>query len=98
MTTTPVCQHVINSLKAEVTEDRENYSKCVLMVDEISIKKLQNGSNLNRYVDFGGELGQDSEKVAATALVLMAVGLKKWKMPVSFHFTAGLTTEAVSTD
>ena len=68
------------------------------MLDEISIKKLQNGSNLNRYVDLGGELGQDSEKVAATALVLIAVGLKKWKMPVSFHFTAGLTTETVSTD
>ena len=50
-------------------------------------------------MDLGGELGQDSEKVAATALVLMAVGLKKkWKMPVSFHFTAGLTTETVSTD
>ena len=50
-------------------------------------------------MDLGGELGQDSEKVAASALMLMAVGLKmKWKMPVSFHFTAGLTAGTVSTD
>ena len=65
------------------------------MVDEISMKKSE--QKFVRYVDLGGELGQDSEKVAASALVLMAVGLKmKWKMPVSFHFTAGLTAETLS--
>ena len=31
-----------------------------------------------------------------SAIVLMAVGLKKWKMPVSFRFTAGLTAETLS--
>lgn len=96
-----VCQHVINSLKEEVHKDRENYSKCVLMIDEMSIKKattwVKSEQKFVGYVDLGGVLGQDTEKVATSALVLMAVGLrKKWKMPVSFHFTAGLTAETLS--
>ena len=54
------------------------------MVDEMSIKKattwVKSEQKFVGYVDLGGKLGQDSEKVATIALVLMAVGLrKKWK-------------------
>ena len=71
------------------------------MIDEMSIKKattwVKSEQKFVGYVDLGGKLGQDNEKVATSALVLMAVGLrKKWKMPVSFHFTAGLTAETLS--
>lgn len=45
------------------------------------------------YADLGGGL-EDCDKIAKNALVIMAVGLKKrWKAPISFHFTAGLNAE-----
>ena len=42
------------------------------------------------YVDFG--MGTDSETIAKEALVLMVVGLKgRWKAPVAYYLTAGVT-------
>ena len=48
-------------------------------------------------VDLGGGI-VDEETIASEALVLMAVGIRKrWKSPVSFHFTKGLSSETQKT-
>ena len=46
------------------------------------------------YVDLGGELKINAHKIAKNALVLMAVGLKKYRRANSnFYFTAGINAE-----
>ena len=49
------------------------------------------------YEDIGNGIG-DTTREAKEALVLMAVGMKeKWKMPVSFHLTRGVTADQQKT-
>ena len=67
------------------------------MLDAMAIRQQvmydQHSGRLVGYVDLGG--GDESEEIAKEALVIMAVGLKsKWKAPLSFHFTKGLSAEA----
>ena len=71
------------------------------MCDEMAIRQLTtwvpSEERYVGYVDLGGELTTDTDKIAKNALVLMAVGLKKrWKAPISFHFTAGINAETLS--
>ena len=96
-----VCQYSIESLRKHIQEDPNNYNTCTLMIDEMSIKKQTTWVPCEQkfvgYVDLGGQIGVDTEKVATNALVIMAVGMKKkWKLPISFHFTAGLSAETLS--
>ena len=91
-----ICTHVINSLGDYVQKDPYNYKDCVMMFDDMSIKQAINWIPSEQkhvgYVDLGGVLEQDRTKIAKNALVVMAVGLrKKWKAPVAFYFTAGIT-------
>ena len=76
-----VCAHVLDSLKKSKETDNENYNHCVLLVDEMSIKKhttwVPSEKKFVGHVELGGEVGQDTEKMATNALVVMAVGLKK---------------------
>lgn len=88
--------HVLKSLKDSAIKDPYNYANCVLMFDEMSIKQsvmwIPSEQKHVGYVDLGGVLEEDQSKVAKNALVIMAVGLrKKWKAPVAFYFTAGLS-------
>lgn len=96
-----LCQHVVDSLSESQKLDPANYSNCVLMFDEMAIKHHttwvpSEGRHVG-YVDIGGIIEQDQDKIAKNALVLMAVGFrKKWKSPISFHLTAGLTSDTLS--
>lgn len=97
-----ICSHVIQSLKNKRENERENYEHCVLMVDEMSIKKhvtwCPSEQRYEGYVNLGGTvIDADTDKIANNALVIMAVGIKKkWKCPISFHFTAGLTAATLT--
>ena len=97
-----LCIHVLTSLEERKRKDPSNYSHCVLMVDEMAIKQqvtyVPSEKRKVGYVDLGGVLEPETETIAKNALVMMAVGLKKkWKAPIAFFFTAGLTAEVLST-
>lgn len=89
-----ISTHAISSLKEKVLKDPAAYKNCTLLIDGMAIKKhIQYSKSEGRhvgYVDVGGGLLEEDNRVATEAIVLMAVGLnKKWKVPISFHLTAG---------
>ena len=96
-----ICKHTIDSLGKKNRTDPENYTNCTLVIDAMSIKKHQqwvpSEQKVVGVVDLGGGI-DDADSIANEALVLMAVGIRKrWKAPVSFHFTKGLTSETQKT-
>ena len=96
-----ICKHTIKSLGNKKRTDPANYTNCTLVIDAMSIKKHQqwvpSEQKVVGVVDLGGGI-VDEETIASEALVLMAVGIRKrWKSPVSFHFTKGLSSETQKT-
>ena len=71
------------------------------MIDEMSIKRQITWVHSDHkgvgYVHLGGQQRGIDTEIGTNALVLMAVGMKnKWKLPISFHFTAGLSAKTLS--
>lgn len=84
---------VISYLKKEGEKMSENNKLCVVMFDEIALKKrlIYNvtSDKVEGYVDFGKEEGRTGE-VADHALVFMLQGIhKKFKQPIAHYFVKG---------
>ena len=85
------------AIKAKVDAVRETGNKvvCVLMLDEMSIRKQVSwdAKHFTGYVDLGNGVEDDySAPVAKDALVLMVVCVNgSWKVPCAYFFLDGLS-------
>ena len=71
------------------------------MIDEMPIKRqitwVPSDHKGVGYVHLSSQQRGIDTEIGTNALVLMAVGMKKkWKLSISFHFTAGLSAETLS--
>ena len=84
-----IWKHPIHSLGKKNKTDPENYTNCTLVIDAMSIKKLQ------LWV-----LSKQKVVEVVDPIVHLAVGTcirKRWKALVSFHLTKGLKSETQKT-
>ena len=80
--------HVQNMVK-------DGQADCVLLLDEMSIKKQvqwdRRNSKFAGHVDYGAIKAEEAETEATNALVFMAAGLQKpWFVPVAYFLTNAL--------
>lgn len=86
---TGFCEHVFDMLCYKAKVMPELNRNCCLVLDEISLKcglkYCKREDRVIGYEDFG--TGNESQKVANHALVLMARGLfDRWKQPIAYFF------------
>ena len=86
---------VITHLQDNLEEDNKD---CVLLVDEMSIKKdVLLDPKTKKFVgnvDYGKIVAEKQDTTAENALVVMAVGLKQpWSHPIAYFLVNGLTSK-----
>lgn len=86
-------------MKQYVTLSKQS-TLLALVIDEISIRKhIQwDGKKFHGYVSYGIDLEDDNNAVCKEAFVLLAVCINaRWKLPLGYFFTDGLSGEQKST-
>ena len=78
--------NVIDEIKNSLHEDKKD---CVILVDEMPIKKEVPWDRKNKKfagnTDYGSILAEEHDNIASNALVFMAVGLKQpWFHPIAY--------------
>ena len=86
-----VIEHLQNGLE-------ENCKDCILIVDEMAIKKEVIWDVKNKKfagnTDYGPILAEEQDSIATNALVVMAAGLKKrWHHPIAYFLVDRVTAE-----
>ena len=95
-----ISDDVLNMLKGKANNDPAKYSRCVIMLDGMSIRKHVDWDPVQQqmvgFVDVGtGSLENTDE--ATEVLVIMAVGLQShWKVPVGYFLINGIAAEMQS--
>ena len=78
----------------------DNQGDCVIIIDEMSIKKQTCWDPKNDKfvgnVDYGSFQGEDVDNIATNALVVMVAGLKKpWSVPLAYFLTDKLNANVL---
>ena len=87
-----------NSLLYVESQVKENQQDCIIIIDEMAIKKQlqweKKSSTFVGHTDYGSIKGEEPDTIASNALVLMVSGLKKpWYVPLAYFLTDKLNSD-----